>query len=530
MNRENNLRTPLVFAGIMAIGMFLGYQMNNSMRTNVGHSGSGNGNLAEIMNLVNEKYVDSLNVDSLEMKTIDDLLTHLDPHSIYIKPDQLEAVNEDMDGEFDGIGVEYYIQQDTILITSVLANGPSAKAGILNGDKIIKVDDSIVAGVKINSKRITHLLRGSSNTKVELMVMRPGKIIKNISVTRGTIPMTSIDAAYMLLDKIGYIRINRFAATTANEFKTKLMELQRDGMKKLVIDLRDNGGGYLDACVSIADELLPGKKTILYTRGCKKNNETFKAESKGNFETGNLVVLVDEGSASAAEVLSGCLQDYDRATIIGRRTFGKGLVQEQYPLSNGGALRLTIARYYIPSGRCIQKDYSNGIENYEEDLMNRYHRGELVNKDSITFKDTTVYKTMGGKRVYGGGGIMPDIFIPLAASKYSDDLRDIANSKSLDEVINDYYINNTETLKKFSSVNDYDAHFEVNQKMIENLKSKCVVEKLNVAPFSKPNDIGYLKKRIKAQLAKSVFNSEAQYIILNSNDDFIKKAIETLNK
>jgi carboxyl-terminal processing protease len=530
MNKENNLRTPLLFAGIMAIGMFLGYQMNKSLRYSDKSGNGDNGNLAEIMKLVNKRYVDKVDTDSIEMKAIDNLLNQLDPHSVYIPPSELQSVNEDMDGEFDGIGVEYYIQKDTILVTSVLANGPSQTAGLLNGDKLIKVDDSLVAGVKINSDRISKLLRGPSDSKVVVSILRDGKLLKPINIMRGTIPMYSIDAAYMLDATNGYIKINRFAGTTYDEFVKKLIILKGQGLKNLVIDLRDNPGGYLDAAVNIADELLPGKKTIVYTRGRVKEDENYVAEEAGHFETGKLAILVDEGSASAAEILSGALQDFDRATIIGRRTFGKGLVQEQYPLSNGGALRLTIARYYIPSGRCIQKDYSHGLENYEEDVMNRYKHGELYSKDSVQYKDTTIYKTMAGRRVYGGGGIMPDIFVPLDADKYSDALRDVLNTGFVNEVINDYYIANVATLKNYKTVSDYNSQFVVDDKILNIIKAKCIADKISVVPFSKPNDVAYLKQRIKAQLAKSIYNQEAQYIIMNNNDNCIVQALKTFTK
>jgi carboxyl-terminal processing protease len=531
MNRENNLRTPILFASIMAIGMFLGYQMNKSLRYNDKSSSNDNGNLAEIMKLVNAKYVDKVNTDSIEMKAIDNLLNQLDPHSVYIPPSELQSVNEDMDGEFEGIGVEYYIQKDTILITSVLANGPSQAAGLLNGDKLIRVDDSLVAGVKINSERISKLLRGPGDSKVDVQILRLGKVLKPIAIVRGIIPMHSIDAAYMLDASNGYIKINRFSATTYDEFVKKLIILKGQGLKNLVIDLRDNPGGYLDAAVNIADELLPGKKTIVYTRGRIKEDENYVAEATGHFETGQLAILVDEGSASAAEILSGALQDFDRATIIGRRTYGKGLVQEQYPLSNGGALRLTIARYYIPSGRCIQKDYSHGINNYEADVLNRYKKGELYSKDSILFKDTTIYKTMSGRRVYGGGGIMPDIFVPIEADKYSQSLRNlIVNTSLANDVANDYYLANMTTLKNYKTVAEYNNQFQIDETILNTLKAKCIADSVDVSSFSNANDIAFLKKRIKAQIAKSVFNQEAQFIIINNNDNCIKQALQSFIK
>jgi carboxyl-terminal processing protease len=521
-----NFHNPLLYAAVIGIGMFLGYKMNGTLLHDDGNMG-GSGRVDEIMSLVKNRYVDSVSTDSVEMKAIDHLLSQLDPHSVYIPPSQLKGVDEDMDGEFDGIGVEYFIQKDTLQITSVIAGGPSAEAGVETGDKIILVDDSIIAGKKMTTESPAKYLRGKKGSKVRIGILRNKKLI-NITITRGTIPMYSIDAAYMLTPTVGYIKINRFSATTYTEFLDKLTELKKVGLQKLVIDVRDNPGGYLETAVQVIDELLAGKQKIVYTKGREKNTETFNAEHTGILEAGKVVVLVDEGSASAAEILSGALQDYDRATIIGRRTFGKGLVQEQYPLSNGGALRLTVARYYIPSGRCIQKDYSHGKQDYEMDVQNRYQHGELASQDSISYTDSTVYKTMAGRRVFGGGGIMPDVFVPLRATTYSKNLSEVLGSGYVTEVVNDYYIANKTNLKKYASVGDFIKMYTIDPLVLQQLNAKCAADK--IPTIQAKADVQYIKTRIKSQLAKLLYGASAQYQVYNADDEMMNKALIEINK
>jgi carboxyl-terminal processing protease len=524
-----NLHNPILYAVVIAIGMFLGYKMKGTL-LHADAIGTSSGNVDEIMNLVKERYVDSVGTDSVEAKAIDNLLSQLDPHSVYIPPSDLKSVDEDMDGEFEGIGIEYFVKKDTLMVTSVIAGGPSAEAGILTGDKFISVNDSIIAGKKLNTELLIKHLRGRSGTKANIKLMRNHKLIPNIAITRGKVPMYSIDASYMLSPTIGYIKINRFAATTYNEFMKAMQALQKAGMKKLMIDVRDNPGGYLETAVQIIDELIAGNKKIVYTRGRIKANETYSASKTGLFETGKVVVLVDEGSASAAEILSGALQDYDRATIIGRRTFGKGLVQEQYPLSNGGALRLTIARYYIPSGRCIQKDYSHGIENYQDDVMNRFKKGELVSQDSVIFKDTTVYKTMAGRRVYGGGGIMPDVFVPIINAKYNAQLSDILGSGFISEIANAYYADNKDALNKYATPADLNKYANASTAMIQKLIQKCKEDGIATNSLSNIADKNLITTRLMAQLAKAKFGNAAQYQIYNANDDMIKVALKEIEK
>jgi carboxyl-terminal processing protease len=512
----------------MGIGMFLGFQMRSSLRNTDTKGGQDGSNLGEIMSLVQNKYVDTIATDSIQTVAVEKLLSQLDPHSVYIPPKDMREVDNDLGGSFEGVGIEFYILRDTLTVTSVISGGPSDDAGIQSGDKIIKVDDSVVSGKKVSDEAIIKLLRGRGGSKVKLVILRNGKKINDVTVTRGTIPLYSIDAAYLLDSSTGYIKINRFAEKTYEEFIEKLNELKERKITKLVIDLRDNPGGYLEAACQIADEIIAGKKMLVYTRGRGNKQESYKSSRDGIFEKGKIAILIDEGSASAAEILSGAIQDHDRGIIIGRRSFGKGLVQEQFPLSNGGALRLTIARYYLPSGRCVQKDYSDGIGSYREDVMDRYKSGEMMIQDSIHHKDTTMYKTMAGKRVYGGGGIIPDFFVPLDTNKYSRALSDVIASGYINEVTNDYISSNKQNLTKFKTTQDLLKNFNELPQLIKNIKNKCAENEITIAPFSKTNDVLFINARIKAQIAKSILGNSSQFEVANVGDEFIGRAMMEL--
>ncbi len=520
-----NLRNPFLFAGIIGIGMFLGYKMKSSLRYS---DAAGSGKIDEIMSLVKANYVDSIATDSVESKAIDNLLMQLDPHSVYIPPQDRQEVDNSMDGEFEGIGIEYYIQKDTLVVTSVINGGPSAEAGLQSGDKIWKVNDSIVAGKKLSNEAITKNLRGASGTKVKVALLRTGKLVPEINITRGKIPMYSVDAAYMLNPNTGYIKINRFAATTYDEFLEKTKLLQKAGMQQLVLDLRDNPGGYLETAVQIVDEMIAGKKKIVYTKARDGKMETSYAGHTGLLETQKIAVLVDEGSASASEVVSGALQDYDRATIVGRRTFGKGLVQQQFDLSNGGALRLTIARYYIPSGRCIQKDYSKGIAAYDDEVESRYTHGELNSKDSIAPKDTTIYKTLAGRTVFGGGGITPDVFISAKTNQYSKNLSAVIGSGYITEVCTDFYNAQKQSLQQYKGANQFVTQFTVPETMVTSFLQLCKNDTINTAITAL--DKQFVKTRMKAQIAKLLFGAEAQYQVFNLQDDMVLAALAQLGK
>ena len=374
---------PLLFAIVMVVGMFLGFQLKqNTSGGLVFLKNTTRTPLQEIINLIQQKYVDNITPDSLNETVIDEVLSHLDPHSVYIPANELQSANEDLQGNFQGIGVEFQIFNDTVNVVNVIAEGPSFKSGVETGDKIIKVNDTInVARKNIRPDDIRKLLRGPGGTTVKITVLRSTQL-KDIKIERGTIPIPSVDAAYIIASQTGFIRINKFAETTYREFMEAMEKLQKQGMQKLILDLRGNGGGFLGQAADIADEFLNDEKLIVYTQGTKVPRAEYRCKKDGVFEKGKLVVLVDETSASASEILSGALQDWDRATLIGRRTFGKGLVQQQFGLSDGSALRLTIARYYTPLGRNIQKPYDKGREQYEEELIERFHDGEVVRGDT----------------------------------------------------------------------------------------------------------------------------------------------------
>src|SRR3954471_4115693 len=416
MNRPKfYIYLPIVFALVLLLGILIGRTFGFTSRNGIISINSKNpyNKIDEILHYINEQYVDTVNNKQLVEKTITTMLQNLDPHSSYLTAEDAKSNNEPLQGNFEGIGIEFNIVEDTIRVLSAIPGGPSELVGIQAGDKIVEVEGKKVAGIKITNKDVLAKLKGPGETKVKVGILRRGKsAIQNFTITRGTIPIYSVDVSYMLTPKIGYIKISRFATDTYNEYLKAFDKLQKMGMQQLVIDLRGNGGGYLNTAVSLADEFLPKGKEIVYTIGKARPRTDYKATEKGHFENGKLVILIDDGSASASEILAGAMQDNDRATIIGRRSFGKGLVQEQSEFSDGSAMRLTIARYYTPTGRCIQKTYSNGLEDYYKEEYSRYNSGELENVDSIKINDSLKYTTPGGKIVYGGGGIIPDVFVP----------------------------------------------------------------------------------------------------------------------
>ncbi|WPV66821.1 S41 family peptidase [Chitinophaga sp. LS1] len=530
-NRKLNVFLPLLLAVVLALGMYLGHKMpgSNTGAQTLLFSRVDKGPLQEVMDLLKVKYVDTLQLGDLQQEAIEGLLTHLDPHSIYIPPSSVEEVNEDLDGNFQGIGVEFNITGDTVNVISVIAGGPSETAGVQTGDKIIKVNDSLVAGNNITSDKIRQLLRGPKGSKVMVTMMRNHEL-RPIQITRGIIPLYSVDASYMATPEIGYIKISKFSGTTFDEFMAALRNLQKQKMTKLVIDLRQNPGGYLDAATRIADELLDDNKLILYTKGKSYPRTDYKCEKPGLFEHGALAILTDEGSASASEILAGAVQDWDRGTIIGRRTFGKGLVQEQFDLSNGGALRLTVARYYTPSGRSIQKSYANGREAYDEDILNRFNHGEFVNQDSIKVLDTVKYKTANGRVVYGGGGITPDLFIPFDTSRFSPVISSMYSRSAFSNFVYQYYIGHKDEFKQYKDASQFVNQYQVPASIMSAFKSYAERDSIKGLSGLKPHDEIEIQNRLKAILARQIWSYEGYWESLNQNDGMMKKAIEVLNK
>ena len=520
---------PLIYSLLIVFGIMMGMTISHvtAGKRTVQMSGKYD-KIEDIISFIKVKYVDTVNTDQLTDNAIEKMLAGLDPHSTYIPKKDLEQTNESLDGNFEGIGIEFYIVQDTITVVSAISGGPSELVGIHAGDKIIKIEDTVVAGKKIKNEDVMHKLRGIGGTKVHIGISRSGLAgLRDYTITRDKIPLYSIDAGYMIDAVNGYIKINRFSATTHKEFKRKLRELKEKGMKNLVIDLRQNPGGYLNAATEIAEELLDNDKLIVYTKGKSVDKTEYKATIPGEFENGKITVLIDQGSASAAEILSGAIQDWDRGSIIGRTSFGKGLVQEQYELPDGSALRLTVARYYTPSGRCIQRSYGKGTEEYYNEVYERYQKGEFMREDSSMIRDTTVYHTSRGRVVYGGGGIRPDIFVPLDTTEDFDYLFKIR--AIIPEFVYRIYSAQPTMLDGYSSLADYGARYVIPADMMARFDQTIAADtkfKLDQTRYAKVKE--KVTHYIKAYLAKQKWQSDGFYYIVNQDDKVMAKALEVL--
>lgn len=488
--------------------------------------------VATAMALIEQMYVDSVNDNKLAEDAVVALLEKLDPHSSYLSQEVVNEMNEPLEGNFDGIGVAFNMMTDSLYVIETVADGPSQRVGILPGDRIIKVNDTIISGVKMSTKDIMKRLRGKKGTTVNVSVLRRGvdKLI-DFKITRDKIPIYSLDASYMINDSIGYIRLSRFGATTSAEFKEALGKLQQKGLKKLILDLQANGGGYLGAASELSNELLGKDKLIVYMEGEHQKKMTDVSSKKGMFETGDLVILVDESSASASEIVSGAIQDWDRGVIVGRRTFGKGLVQRQFPLPDGSMIRLTTARYYTPTGRSIQKPYTNGDQDsYNHDLIDRYNRGEMMNADSIHFPDSLKYTTLVNERiVYGGGGIMPDYFVPIDTTAYTDySARLFAMGTIYKVTMNEIDLHRKEILKKYPTIEEYRISYEVPDELLQKLIEQGTTDKIeyNEEQYKRSKDL--LKRRMKALMARDLYETGAFYQIVNDDSDIFNKGLEIL--
>lgn len=530
--KRYKLWLPLLMAIILVVGMTLGFNLRDTLRykRDLNTIIQRNDRLEQLIDLIKEKYVDTVNANLLYEDAISGILKHLDPHTVYIPADELEEVNDDLEGSFFGIGVEFSIIRDTIQVTSVIDDGPAARAGVEKGDLLLKVGDSVVAGTGISSDKIIKMLRGKQYSNVLVTLMQPGGDVRRVTIKRDVVPLYSVEASLMLDSITGFVKINRFSATTYNEFAKALAELKKTGMKQLVLDLRQNPGGYLDAAVNIADEFLSGDKRIVYTKGLHSSQYTYSAGKKNDFEDGKLVVLVDESSASASEILAGAVQDWDRGVIIGRSTYGKGLVQEQYDMDDGSALRLTIAKYYTPSGRCIQRSYAKGKDEYEQDFVRRFETGELTGNDSTTLTDTTKFYTSHKRVVYGGGGIRPDVYVPYDTNKFSSAILNLLYSDELKAVVWDYYIKHRQQLQQYSSVKSYSTEFKGDELVSDYLKTlEPHLRKVALDVIRDSNQYGYFRLQMKAQLARVLYRNNGYYLINSGDDKMIKKAREILN-
>ena len=482
--------------------------------------------------VVSEYYVDSVNSDKLTEDAIKGMLKELDPHSTYSNPEETKALTEPLDGNFSGIGVQYSIQEDTLYVVQTISGGPSEKVGILAGDRIVTVNDTTIAGVKMTTKDISKRLRGKKGTKVEVKVKRRNvPELITFRITRDDIPLYSVDAAYMMDENTGYIRISRFAETTHKEFMKAVKDLQKHDMKQLIVDLTDNGGGYLNIATQMVNEFLDDDEMIVYTEGRRSPRFEEKANGRGKLKDIDVVVCVNQYSASASEIFSGAIQDWDRGVIVGRRTFGKGLVQRPVPFPDGSMIRLTVARYYTPSGRCIQKPYTKGKDEYEKDILNRYNHGELASADSIHFNDSLKYTTLHKNRIiYGGGGIMPDYFVPLDTTEYSDYMRDLIAKGALVQFVNSYVENHRKEIKKqYKDIEKYIDGFEVDSVMLKDLVEIAQKDsiKYNDKQFNASKEL--IRTNIKAVIARDIYEDKAFYMVMNRKNDIVKSAFDIIN-
>lgn len=524
-NKKLQVWLPLLFAVVLIVGMFLGFGLNPG-----GSKGffktSRNTSLQEALDLIQQHYVDNVNADSIQMGAIQEMMSELDPHSVYFPPVELKEANEELAGNFQGIGVEFNVFNDTVNVLYVLPNGPSDKAGILIGDKILKANGFSLTVKNLPDDSIRKYIRGESGSTVTLQILRQGQL-QSLNVTRGNIPVTSIDASYMMNANTGYIKLNKFTSNSYEEFMQALEGLKKQGMKQLIFDLRGNGGGFMDEAIDMADEFLSGEKLIVYTEGAHSKKREYRGKRPGLLEDGKLIVLVDELSASASEVFSGAIQDWDRGTIIGRRTFGKGLVQEQHNLSDGSAIRLTIARYFTPLGRSIQRPYEKGNKKiYMDEIMERYTNGEALYADSNKHNGKE-YKTPSGKALYGGGGIMPDIFVPIDTASYPAIINKLVLDGSLNNFVYQYYLKNRTTIDKFASASEFISYYDkpstIWSEFVTYTKQPGL-EKLNDTQRKT------LERRLLANLARFRWRNSGYFQVLNAEDMIVKKAVEEITK
>ncbi|WP_162427934.1 S41 family peptidase [Pontibacter pudoricolor] len=530
-NSPIQIKLPLFIALALAAGVLIGANTFSPSTTNPQDTARSYLKFRDILSYIDRDYVDTVNVEELTDYAITEMLEKLDPHTSYIPAKDMAMARSYLEGDFEGIGVEFNIFKDTIYVITPLSGGPSEAAGLLAGDKIIKVDGETVAGKGITNEGVFKRLRGKKGSKVNISIMRGSnpKLLP-FTIQRDKIPTVSVDVSYMVGDKTGYIKVSRFSANTFEEFKEALTSLKKKGMNQLILDLRGNPGGYMDHATRMADEFLAGNKLLVYTdgKGTRYDSKSF-ARTKGDFENGPLIILLDEGSASASEIVAGAIQDNDRGLIVGRRSFGKGLVQMPIPLNDGSELRLTISRYYTPSGRSIQKSYKNGTEEYAKDMLHRLESGEYFHPDSSLFVDSLKYKTSKGRIVYGGGGIMPDVFVPRDTTAFSEYLSQLYNKNVMREYALAYYKNNQKQLEKMSFA-QFKKSFEVTDKMLQDmvkLAGKSEVE-YNAEQFKRSK--GLIRNNLKAFIARSVYGNAGFFPVLHEADEDFQAALKQFGK
>lgn len=524
-NTKFSFYIPILLAVAMAAGIFLG----NRLAMNSGNSlpsKSSSGKLEAIIDLIRNAYVDSISTDTLIEKTIPQLLKNLDPHTAYIPAKDMVEVEEEMRGNFGGIGVQFSIQNDTVMVVDVISGGPSSKLGIMPGDRIVTVNDTILTAKGLKNESVLSKLRGEKGTEVNVGIKRKGiKDLINFEITRGDIPIYSVDVSYMIDPSTGYIKVSRFGEKTYEEFMDGMKKLDQQGLKNVIVDLRGNPGGYLNAVIRMVNEFLDKGELIVYTEGNSQARKTYQADSRGAYRDKGIVVLIDDFSASASEIFAGALQDNDRGWIVGRRSFGKGLVQEQIPFNDGSAVRLTVARYYTPSGRCIQKPYDKGTDEYYKDIMDRAIHGEFQKADSTKYTNNLKYKTLSGRTVYGGGGIMPDYFVPADTMGYSEYYSKITQKGLVYQFALDFADSHRKELSSYTKTTEFETYFQKSN--ILNL-FLTFAEKKGVKASAKDLNVSseIIDHQVKAYIARNIIGEEGFYPIIMNIDKALLEAIE----
>ena len=527
-NTKLKVALPLLLSFSMCAGVFIGFKMRDGFPGNSFFSRDKSSSINEVMELIKNKYVDDVSFNQLNDTAIDAILSKLDPHSVRIPATELQEVNDDINGNFYGIGIEFEIIDDTLNVTDVIENGPASISGVQFGDKFIKANNKKIASVNMNSDSIRKIICGNRGSELKIDIIRKG-IPLSLNINRDLIPVNSIEAAYMIDKKTGYIKIDKFTAQTYREFMTALMDLKKQGLRKMILDLRGNGGGVLDEAIEIADEFLEGDKLITYTIGKHSPKKEYRCRRLGQFETGKLIVLSDEESASASEVLMGALQDWDRATIIGRRSFGKGLVQEQFDLSDNSAFRITIARYYSPLGRSIQRSYANGELAYYREVYDRKNNQAEISEDSIRIAHAKKYKTPAGKTLIDGGGIYPDIYSTSDTASISETTIQIFTSNIINKFVFSTATTNQNIKSNYKNAIEFNKNYHVNSTDWNNIKNMSNSSKVDFSKLTTAEK-DFIETTIKSRLARLVWNKNAMYEVTNAEDKTFKKAYEFINQ
>jgi carboxyl-terminal processing protease len=525
--RKPSALQPLFFAGTLIVGMFIGTNLGdrNLLQVKTGTEENPN-KLVSLIDYIEDHYVDSVDKKKLIDDAIGSILKNLDPHSYYMDPEDLAQAQEQLEGKFEGIGVEFMIYKDSLVVVKTVPGGPSEKAGLKAGDRIVEVEGKAISGKELDSDKAQKLLKGKGGSEVVVAVARRGNE-KSLpfTITRGSIPIESVSASFMVNDTTGYVKVERFAQTTYDEFYEATKTLENKGCKKLVLDLRGNGGGLLDQATQMIEEFLPKDKTIVYTEGRHSKKEIIKSSKRGEFIDMEVVVLIDQGSASASEIVAGALQDWDRSTTVGRRSFGKGLVQHEVELPDRSALRLTVARYYTPTGRCIQKPYGDSID-YAGDFHNRLVNGELTVADSTHYPDSLKFVTPGGRVVYGGGGITPDVFVPLDSTYLNAILGELTYAGIIRQYSFNYIDVKRKDFEKYKDGKEFLKKFQVSDAMVTELLGMAKAEGIAVTSANQKKLSAELKNRVKAQFARHLYDDNTMYQVLLESDKDFKKAME----